>query len=449
MMLRESADLVLVVGFTLVAVLLTAVVHSPTWVEFPAAAVLVLFLPGYALMAAGFAGRSLSPIERFALSLGVSLAVAAGVGLLLHLTPWGISTQSSSISLAVLTLGACAAAAWQRIAQGTARSGPFDGVALEFPGRSLAMFGASAAIAGGALYFSSLPPAELPSQGYTLLWALPDAASTSTIHLGVSNMEPAPQQYVLRANWGNQPLREWSVQLDSTATWQTDIPLDGGPQPAGDLQFLLFSADNTVAPLRETVIRRSSLALAPEPVQQPAEAPTLVSVAPTLAPTVATPAPRLAPTPAPTQVSTPLPTAAPTLVPVVAEWQALQPALDAAWGRDTPRTLALLDDFAARFPNDPTARDKLYAALVAQAQDLADSDQLDAAAEALSRAQTLLPERSEANAALARLTPTPPVRPVAPPRPVAPAVRPAPVAPAPAAPRQPAPTPTKVPFVFP
>jgi hypothetical protein len=442
-------------------------VHSPTWLEFPAAAVLVLFLPGYALTAVGFADRGLSPIERFVLSLGVSLAIAACVGLVLHLTPWGINTQSSSISLAVLTLGACAAAAWQRTARGRAPSGPFDAVALELPGRSLAMFGAAAVIGGGALYFSSLPPAELPSQGYTLLWALPDVASTSTIHLGVSNMEPAPQQYVLRASWGDQALREWSVQLDSTDSWQTDMPLGAGPQPAGDLQFLLYTADNTVAPLRETVIRRASLALEPAPVQQPVEALTLVA-APTLAPTVATPAPQLAPTPAPTQVSTPLPTAAPTLVPVVAEWQALQPALDAAWGRDTPRTVELLDDFVARFPADPTAHEKLYAALVAHAQDLAEADQLEAAVEALSRAQTLLPERAEAKAALARLTPTPqpapeppaapvfqtvPVvrptpTPVPPVRPVAP-VRPAPVAPAPAAPRAPASTPTKVPFFFP
>src|SRR5659263_694396 len=52
---------------------------------------LVLFLPGYALIAALFPAKSdLDGIERTALSFGLSIAVVPLMGLGLNYTPWGI-----------------------------------------------------------------------------------------------------------------------------------------------------------------------------------------------------------------------------------------------------------------------------------------------------------------------------------------------------------------------
>jgi len=68
--------------------------------------------------------------------------------------------------------------------------------------------------------------------------------------------------------------------------------------------------------------------------------------------------------------------------------------------------VALLDAYLAQFPDDQTAREKMYAALLARADDQARAGQTDAAVVDLTRAQKLLPERGEAGAALARLTPT-------------------------------------------
>ncbi|WP_407356186.1 DUF1616 domain-containing protein [Methanolobus sp. WCC5] len=52
---------------------------------------MVLFLPGYALIAALFPGKDdLDGIERIALSFGLSIAVVPLIGLGLNYTPWGI-----------------------------------------------------------------------------------------------------------------------------------------------------------------------------------------------------------------------------------------------------------------------------------------------------------------------------------------------------------------------
>jgi uncharacterized membrane protein len=55
----------------------------------------VLFFPGYALMAALYPRRAgMGGIERIALSLGLSLAVVALIGLILNYIPWGIRLES-------------------------------------------------------------------------------------------------------------------------------------------------------------------------------------------------------------------------------------------------------------------------------------------------------------------------------------------------------------------
>jgi len=68
--------------------------------------VFVLFLPGYVTVETLFPkSRDLDGIERFALSVGLSLALVPLVGLLLNYTPWGIRLTPIMISLSVFTLG--------------------------------------------------------------------------------------------------------------------------------------------------------------------------------------------------------------------------------------------------------------------------------------------------------------------------------------------------------
>jgi hypothetical protein len=68
--------------------------------------VFVLFIPGYVTVEALFPkGRDLDGIERFALSVGLSLTLVMLVGLLLNYTPWGIRLTPIVVSLTILTVG--------------------------------------------------------------------------------------------------------------------------------------------------------------------------------------------------------------------------------------------------------------------------------------------------------------------------------------------------------
>jgi len=66
----------------------------------------VLYLPGYVLVEALYPEeRELKPLERVALSVGLSLAVVPLIGLVLNYTPWGIRLEPITFSLAFYTLG--------------------------------------------------------------------------------------------------------------------------------------------------------------------------------------------------------------------------------------------------------------------------------------------------------------------------------------------------------
>ena len=65
---------------------------------------LILFLPGYALIEALYPKKELDELTRFALSIGLSLAIVPLTGLVLNYTPFGIRLLPVAISIAGLTV---------------------------------------------------------------------------------------------------------------------------------------------------------------------------------------------------------------------------------------------------------------------------------------------------------------------------------------------------------
>ncbi|ETA66754.1 MAG: hypothetical protein PWQ51_2395 [Methanolobus sp.] len=88
---------------------------------------MVLFLPGYALIAALFPGKDdLDGIERIALSFGLSIAVVPLIGLGLNYTPWGIRLVPILVFLTNFTILMSIVAVYRREALGAdAFSVPF------------------------------------------------------------------------------------------------------------------------------------------------------------------------------------------------------------------------------------------------------------------------------------------------------------------------------------
>lgn len=75
-------------------------------------AISVLFMPGYSMVEALYPrGDEMAPLERLALSIGLSLAVVPLIGLMLNYTPWGIKlipvvSSNTALTIALLTAAA-------------------------------------------------------------------------------------------------------------------------------------------------------------------------------------------------------------------------------------------------------------------------------------------------------------------------------------------------------
>ena len=97
--------LVLILAVTGSAIYLLPQVPPYVYFRYVVGSLFVLYLPGFALIEALYPKReNLDPLERLALSIGLSLALVPLVGLVLNYTPWGIRLDPIFISLAFLTI---------------------------------------------------------------------------------------------------------------------------------------------------------------------------------------------------------------------------------------------------------------------------------------------------------------------------------------------------------
>ena len=105
------ATIILIVATTLTVFTIPEEAYPLVYIRYVLGAIFVLWLPGYSFIRAlfpaqnksGKSAKPLDPIERTALSLGMSLALAPIVGLILNYTPWGIRLTPIVLSLLSLT----------------------------------------------------------------------------------------------------------------------------------------------------------------------------------------------------------------------------------------------------------------------------------------------------------------------------------------------------------
>ncbi|AKB30506.1 hypothetical protein MSSAC_4205 [Methanosarcina siciliae C2J] len=232
---------------------------------------LVLFLPGYALIAALFPSKSdLDGIERTALSFGLSIAVVPLIGLGLNYTPWGIKLLPILISLSVFTFAMCGFAYLRRekLPEAEAFEVPFREIALSLkteilekpePGLDKALtiiLVFSILLSVTTLVYVVITPKE--GEHFTEFYILgPEGMADSyptnytlgengKVIIGIVNHEYRPVNYTMEVRLENRslPLPEdmQQITLAHNETWEEPLALT--PPVEGKnmkLEFLLFN----------------------------------------------------------------------------------------------------------------------------------------------------------------------------------------------------------------
>lgn len=207
----------------------------PVWF-LPFGVLMVLFLPGYTITRALL--PELDDAMRLLLSLGVSISLTVLGGLVLHFTPWGITTSSWAVWQSTFTLLGCLCAWACRRRPATGRPVP--------PRMSLPLVISlltSLALTVTAVWLAR-ESAFRAGTAFTQFWAVPSLADGQpALQIGIYNQEKETVAYQVYMESRGRILEQWSgIVLDSGQTWETVLILDSLPQ--SPLRILLFRADD-------------------------------------------------------------------------------------------------------------------------------------------------------------------------------------------------------------
>ena len=279
---KVPSDLLIVMGLVLLTdIFVLTPALSETAVRNVLGLPLVLFLPGYALIAALFPAKSdLDGIERTALSFGLSIAVVPLIGLGLNYTPWGIRLLPILISLSVFTFLMCGLAYLRRakLSETEAFEVPFSETALSLKAEILekpkskldqvltVVLVLSILLSVATLIYVIATPKE--GEHFTEFYILgPDGKAdnyttnyvlgeSGTVIVGIVNHEYRPINYTMEIRLENKslllPENQKQITLAHNETWQEPVtftPLFEGQNMK--LEFLLFNETDRTVPYRD------------------------------------------------------------------------------------------------------------------------------------------------------------------------------------------------------
>jgi len=279
---KVPSDLLIVMGLVLLTdIFVLTPGLSETAVRNILGLPLVLFLPGYALIAALFPAKSdLDGIERTALSFGLSIAVVPLIGLGLNYTPWGIRLLPILISLSVFTFVMCGLAYLRRakLPETEAFEVPFSETALSLKAEILekpkskldqaltVVLILSILLSVATLIYVIATPKE--GEHFTEFYILgPDGKAdnyttnyvlgeSGTVIVGIVNHEYRPINYTMEIRLENKslplPENQRQISLAHNETWQEPVtftPFFEGQNMK--LEFLLFNETDRAVPYRD------------------------------------------------------------------------------------------------------------------------------------------------------------------------------------------------------
>ncbi len=226
---------------------------------------LVLFLPGYSLIAALFPRKGdLDAIERIALSFGLSIAITPLLGLALNYTPFGIRLSPILTVLSVFTISLALGAYVRRsmILEedrfGVDLATCFKSIKESFKAgdtkidKILSGFLIiSIVLAISMTVYAIITPKE--GEKFTEFYILGPGGKAAgyptnlsvgeegTVIIGVVNHEYADTSYLLEVWLNGEVIDEWSIELRDNETWES--PFTFRARRAGEnqkLEFLLY-----------------------------------------------------------------------------------------------------------------------------------------------------------------------------------------------------------------
>lgn len=216
--LLAQLDLGMVVLLGLAALLVT-LTDMPLAVRLVFDSALVLVMPGYALLSALMPSRGLSALERMLVAIAASIAATIVVGFILAALGLPLDRLNWVVALSSITIGLAIVAWVRRYLRGTLYVMP------RVPGMPLRQ--AAVLLVAGLLFADAVLGSRLiagsqigaPPEQLWLLRTGPTAAQLG-MRAGAGGGD-----YVIRVSSAGSPVRELTLPLGASETWQKTVEL--------------------------------------------------------------------------------------------------------------------------------------------------------------------------------------------------------------------------------
>ncbi len=225
-----------------------------------------LVLPGYAISSAIFNTAIWPVAERVLLSTGLSIVVTILGGMLINLSPMGLTTSAWGVFLGGVTVcGALIALMrlrndWASSRLAFTQTAPaITDTSRYFSSTLVRVMALLSAVALVVAIFVAVSSAQsaASSSGFTQLWILPSSEVT-TVQVGIRNEEQQSERYSLQIAASGATVQVWpNIALASGQSWTTKVHLP--PQVTegvGEVpvQAILYLARAPNQPYRQTLI---------------------------------------------------------------------------------------------------------------------------------------------------------------------------------------------------
>lgn len=246
---------------------------NETFIRIILGILLVLFIPGYSLIAAIFPKKGdLESIERVALSFGLSIAVTPLMGLILNYTPWGIRLDPILICITAFTLVMCLIAFVRRRRlpdeeKYSVKFGDFlDDIRGSFKGKSQTerilsiILIISIILAISTTVYIIVKPKE--GEKFTEFYILgPEGKAsnyptnltqgqTGSVIIGVVNHEYSTQNYQLVVKVNGTTLKNDTITLTNNQKMEIPFNFTAGTSGPKKMEYLLFKLPDQENPYR-------------------------------------------------------------------------------------------------------------------------------------------------------------------------------------------------------
>ena len=228
------------IATVLAVVFLALVAPAASFLRLVVSVPLVFILPGLAILSAWDPKRELGRVERFTISVALSISLTIGLGMLLALSPMGLSTGGCLLMLSVVTFAGNALALSRGAEDFRSPEGPSATLRPLLP---IAVSLAAVALLVGITLAGGT---YRPSSGELVqLWMLPDAAETSgRVKVGATRRVSDTSRFRLEYSQGSTTASDTQFELEPGQSMAFPVELPAGtPDTASPLTARLTGVD--------------------------------------------------------------------------------------------------------------------------------------------------------------------------------------------------------------